>query len=190
LNTPQLVATEGLLKGMDAISVLYDHKQAYVPEILLAAQALNAGLQECSNLEAMESKGKVLIYTADGDLHDIGKKEQADCRAGLFAHDPHQERVFGDGRSARDPGMAEKGMMYVRTCRNTLSWLLTELKGASAFMAARWEGSSLRACRPQRRQSSSRRCFVMEGILSSSWRSQNGTIAVSFASWKGNNEDS
>lgn len=68
-----VVATDGLLKGMDAISILYDHKQAYVPEILLAARALNAGLLECGSLEALESKGTVLIHTAEGDLHDIGK---------------------------------------------------------------------------------------------------------------------
>jgi methanol corrinoid protein len=68
-----VVATDGLLKGMDALSVLYNQKQAYVPEILLAAQALNAGLKECGSLEALESKGTVLIHTADGDLHDIGK---------------------------------------------------------------------------------------------------------------------
>jgi methanol corrinoid protein len=68
-----VVATDGLLKGMEALSMLYNQKQAYVPEILLAARALNAGLEECGNLEALESKGAVLIHTADGDLHDIGK---------------------------------------------------------------------------------------------------------------------
>lgn len=67
------IATEGLLKGMDAISILYNNKQAYVPEILLAAQALNAGLKECEGLEALENKGTVIAHTADGDLHDIGK---------------------------------------------------------------------------------------------------------------------
>ncbi len=68
-----IIATDGLLRGMDAVSTLYDYKQAYVPEILLAASALNAGLKECGNLEALESKGTVIIHTADGDLHDIGK---------------------------------------------------------------------------------------------------------------------
>ena len=68
-----IVATDGLLKGMDALSILYSQKQAYVPEILLAARALDAGLKECGNLDALESKGTVLIHTADGDLHDIGK---------------------------------------------------------------------------------------------------------------------
>lgn len=68
------IALEGLLKGMDAVSVLYNHKQVYVPEILLAAKALNTGMQECgSGLDALEKKGIVLIHTADGDLHDIGK---------------------------------------------------------------------------------------------------------------------
>lgn len=68
------IALEGLLKGMDAVSRLYESKQAYVPEILLAAKALNAGMAECgSSLDALEKKGFVLIHTADGDLHDIGK---------------------------------------------------------------------------------------------------------------------
>ncbi|HWQ19720.1 MAG TPA: cobalamin-dependent protein [Methanotrichaceae archaeon] len=67
------IATEGLLRGMDAVSTLYNHKQAYVPEILMAAKALDAGLKECSGIEALETKGTVLIHTADGDLHDIGK---------------------------------------------------------------------------------------------------------------------
>lgn len=68
-----IIATDGLLKGMDAVSIQYNLKQAYVPEILLAARALDAGLQECGDLRALESKGTVLIHTADGDLHDIGK---------------------------------------------------------------------------------------------------------------------
>ncbi len=67
------IATNGLLKGMDAVSTLYNNKQAYVPEILLAAQALDAGLKECGNLEALKSKGTIIVHTADGDLHDIGK---------------------------------------------------------------------------------------------------------------------
>lgn len=68
-----IIATDGLLRGMDAVSIQYNHRQAYVPEILLAARALDAGLQECGDLRALESKGTVLIHTADGDLHDIGK---------------------------------------------------------------------------------------------------------------------
>lgn len=68
------IAIEGLLKGMDAVSVLYNQRQVYVPEILLAAKALSTGMQECgSGLDALEKKGIVLIHTADGDLHDIGK---------------------------------------------------------------------------------------------------------------------
>jgi methanol corrinoid protein len=68
-----IIATDGLLQGMDVVSTLYNRKQAYVPEILLAARALEAGLALCGDLRAMESKGTVLIHTANGDLHDIGK---------------------------------------------------------------------------------------------------------------------
>lgn len=68
-----IIATEGLLQGMDAVSTLYNRKQAYVPEILLAARALEAGLALCGDLRDIENKGTVLIHTANGDLHDIGK---------------------------------------------------------------------------------------------------------------------
>lgn len=47
--------------------------QAYVPAILLVARTLYAGLKQCSILGAMESKDTVLIHTADGVLHDLGK---------------------------------------------------------------------------------------------------------------------
>lgn len=71
---PLEVALNGLLKGMDAVSVLYNHRQAYVPDVILAAKALNAGLEVSGGKNAsLGRKGTVIIHTADGDLHDIGK---------------------------------------------------------------------------------------------------------------------
>lgn len=71
---PLSVALNGLLKGMDAISILYTRRQAFVPEVLLSARALRAGLDASgSSRDSIGRKGVVLLHTADGDLHDIGK---------------------------------------------------------------------------------------------------------------------
>jgi len=71
---PLDVALRGLLAGMDAVSHLYNNRQAFVPEVLLAARALRAGLDATGgSRESIGRKGVVLLHTADGDLHDIGK---------------------------------------------------------------------------------------------------------------------
>lgn len=71
---PLEIALQGLLKGMDAVSDLYNRRQAFVPEVLLAARALEEGLQKSGGgRDALGKKGVVLLHTAEGDLHDIGK---------------------------------------------------------------------------------------------------------------------
>lgn len=71
---PLEIALKGLLTGMDAISHLYANRQTFVPEVLLAARVLRAGLDASGGTrESIGRKGVVLLHTADGDLHDIGK---------------------------------------------------------------------------------------------------------------------
>jgi methanol corrinoid protein len=68
------IATEGLTSGIEAISELYNRRLAYVPEILLADRALQAGIEKCGDaLAELERRGVVLAHTAEGDIHDIGK---------------------------------------------------------------------------------------------------------------------
>ncbi len=117
------VASDGLLKGMDAVSILYDHKQAYVPEILLAARALEEGLKECGGLEALESKGTVLIHTADGDLHDIGKNIVAAIVAA------HGYRAIDLGTSV-DSGRVLEEIKRHRPLAVLGSSLMTSTRGA------------------------------------------------------------
>ena len=118
-----IVATDGLLKGMDALSILYNQKQAYVPEILLAARALDAGLKECGNLDALESKGTVLIHTADGDLHDIGKN----IVAAIVAANGY--RVIDLGTSVDSARVLEEVRKY-RPIAVLGSSLMTSTRGA------------------------------------------------------------
>lgn len=67
---------EGLLSGMNIIGEKFKSNEVYVPEVLVAARAMNMGMQVLKPLlieDGVQSKGKVCIGTVKGDLHDIGK---------------------------------------------------------------------------------------------------------------------
>ncbi|MCD7866013.1 MAG: corrinoid protein [Clostridiales bacterium] len=73
---PTVILNEGLLDGMMVIGEKFKNNEVFVPEVLVAARALNAGLAilEPVLVEAgNEPVGKVVIGTVKGDLHDIGK---------------------------------------------------------------------------------------------------------------------
>jgi len=67
----------GLAAGMQVVGELYDRQEYFVPEILMCADALNAGLDILKPHMKKESdseiKGQVVLGTVQGDVHDIGK---------------------------------------------------------------------------------------------------------------------
>ncbi len=70
------ILDEGLLAGMSVIGVKFKNNEVYVPEVLIAARAMNAGVALLKPLLAssgVKAKGKACIGTVKGDLHDIGK---------------------------------------------------------------------------------------------------------------------
>lgn len=72
----QSILEEGLLSGMNIIGGKFKRNEVYVPEVLIAARAMNAGTALLKPLLAsagVEATGKVIIGTVKGDLHDIGK---------------------------------------------------------------------------------------------------------------------
>jgi len=72
----ETILTDGLLAGMSIIGEKFKNNEIYVPEVLIAARAMNMGTQLLKPLLAegkMGEKGKVCIGTVQGDLHDIGK---------------------------------------------------------------------------------------------------------------------
>jgi 5-methyltetrahydrofolate--homocysteine methyltransferase len=73
---PGEVLKGGLLTGMDRVGVDFRAGDLFVPEVLIAARAMHAGMDILKPLltegEA-EMAGKVVIGTVEGDLHDIGK---------------------------------------------------------------------------------------------------------------------
>ena len=75
LPAPQIL-NEGLLSGMNIIGEKFKNNEVYVPEVLVAARAMNMGIQLLKPLlveDGVQAVGKVCIGTVQGDLHDIGK---------------------------------------------------------------------------------------------------------------------
>ncbi len=73
---PGMILDAGLIAGMDIIGEKFRIHEIFLPEVLLAARAMYAGLDLLEPLLAasgVASRGKVVIGTVQGDLHDIGK---------------------------------------------------------------------------------------------------------------------
>jgi 5-methyltetrahydrofolate--homocysteine methyltransferase len=73
---PLDVINKGLITGMDRVGVLFKNNEMFVPEVLMSAKAMNAGVEVVKEKQQafdMPSLGKVVIGTVRGDLHDIGK---------------------------------------------------------------------------------------------------------------------
>ncbi len=73
---PEEIINEGLIAGMNVVGVKFKNNEFYVPEVLIAARAMHGGMDIVKPLLAdsdVASRGKVVIGTVKGDLHDIGK---------------------------------------------------------------------------------------------------------------------
>lgn len=73
---PRAVLQDGLLNGMERVGIDFRDGVLFMPEVLLCAQAMHAGMDVLKPLlsEAdIPSAGKVVLGTVAGDLHDIGK---------------------------------------------------------------------------------------------------------------------
>ncbi|MEI6563750.1 MAG: corrinoid protein [bacterium] len=70
------ILNKGLLGGMGIIGERFKKNEVYVPEVLIAARAMKAGMEVLKPALAaakVEPRGVVVIGTIKGDLHDIGK---------------------------------------------------------------------------------------------------------------------
>ncbi|MBC7120286.1 MAG: corrinoid protein [Candidatus Methanosuratus sp.] len=73
---PYKALMEGCAKGMEEMSKRYDNGEAFVPEILLSADAMSQAIDILKpHIKVDKSKvpGKVVIGVMEGDVHDIGK---------------------------------------------------------------------------------------------------------------------
>ena len=73
---PVDILEQGLLLGMGVVGEKFKNNEVYVPEVLVAARAMNMGsavLKPYLAADGVSATGKVCIGTVQGDLHDIGK---------------------------------------------------------------------------------------------------------------------
>jgi 5-methyltetrahydrofolate--homocysteine methyltransferase len=73
---PNEILTKGLMAGMDRVGHDFKEGEIFVPEVLVAARAMKAGLavlQPHWTTGSISDSGTFVIGTVEGDLHDIGK---------------------------------------------------------------------------------------------------------------------
>jgi len=75
-ESAEVILKEGLIPAMDCLGVQFKNGEVYIPEVLVAARAMHAGmavLKPILSLSTTTLMTKVIIGTVKGDLHDIGK---------------------------------------------------------------------------------------------------------------------
>jgi len=74
--SPKEILENGLIRGMNIIGIKFKNNEIYIPEVLIAARAMHAGMELLRPKlveTGVKNIGKVVIGTVKGDLHDIGK---------------------------------------------------------------------------------------------------------------------
>ena len=73
---PEVILEEGLMPGMNIVGQRFRDQQMFVPQVLVAARAMKFSMKILEPLmigSNHKSKGKILLGTVKGDVHDIGK---------------------------------------------------------------------------------------------------------------------
>lgn len=74
--SPGEIMARGFIAGITQVGDLFESGELFLPELMLSAQAMDAATKICNaalGQAAGEAKGKVVIGTVQGDVHDIGK---------------------------------------------------------------------------------------------------------------------
>jgi 5-methyltetrahydrofolate--homocysteine methyltransferase len=72
----QKILDEGLISGMEVVGIRFKNCEIYVPEVLVSARAMHAGmdiLEPALAKSGVKARGVFVVGTVKGDLHDIGK---------------------------------------------------------------------------------------------------------------------
>lgn len=104
----QEILEDGLLAGMNIIGAKFKANEVFVPEVLVAARAMNMGSALLKPLLAesgVKATGKVCIGTVKGDLHDIGK-------------DLVKMMLEGKGLDVIDLGVDVSPQQFIDTAKN------------------------------------------------------------------------
>jgi len=75
-ESPEVILNQGLIPAMEQIGARFKNGDIYIPEVLIAARAMHAGMDVLKPILSKSNTpmaGKIVIGTVKGDLHDIGK---------------------------------------------------------------------------------------------------------------------
>lgn len=73
---PETILNDGLVKGMEVVGKKFKENEIFIPEVLIASRAMKSAMNIIKPFlieEGSQSKGKIVMGTVKGDLHDIGK---------------------------------------------------------------------------------------------------------------------
>lgn len=104
---PGEILSRGLIVGMERIGVKFKMNQVFVPQVLMSAKAMSTAMKHLTrffNDGSVKSKGKFIIGTVEGDLHDIGKNLVA-------------MMIEGNGYEVIDLGVDVKADKYIEALR-------------------------------------------------------------------------
>ena len=134
------ILEEGLLAGMSIIGEKFKRDEVFVPEVLVAARAMNMGVNVLKPLLTdgeVQAKGRVCIGTVKGDLHDIGKNLV-------------KMMLEGKGMEVIDLGTDVPPEMFIKTAQEQdcdiicLSALLTTTMGVMGDVVKAAEAAGIR----------------------------------------------
>jgi 5-methyltetrahydrofolate--homocysteine methyltransferase len=119
--SPKEILDRGLIAGMNVVGDKFRHHEMFLPDVLMAARAMYAGMDVLQPLliaAGIPLRGKVVIGTVRGDLHDIGKNLVAILLRGAgfevidLGNDVAPERFV---QAAKDAGATVIGMSALLT---------------------------------------------------------------------------
>lgn len=126
---PKTILDEALMKGMAVVGQRFRDQQIFVPQVLISARAMKLSmkaLQPYLTQNNVVAKGKVLLGTVKGDVHDIGKNlvaimlqgsgyEVIDIGAGCSAEKFHEEYLKHESDVIGMSALLTTTMVYMKT---------------------------------------------------------------------------
>ena len=140
-NIPaETILNDGLMAGINVIGGKFKRNEVFVPEVLVAGRAMNIGTAMLKPLlvkDGVKNKGKVVIGTVKGDLHDIGKNLV-------------RMMIEAKGFEVIDLGVDVPGESFLKTAQDSqvdnvcLSALLTTTMNEMRNVVELFEGAGVR----------------------------------------------
>jgi 5-methyltetrahydrofolate--homocysteine methyltransferase len=124
--SPSSVLDQGLIAGMNVVGEQFRRREIFLPDVLLAARAMYAGLDVLRPhlaKEGVPTKGKVVLGSVRGDLHDIGKNLVAIMLRGAgfevidLGHDVHAEAFVDAAVGAGAPVIGMSALLTTTMAR-------------------------------------------------------------------------